>query len=125
MSEAIDVLNRLATVLQAKHDADLARKLEVSTSTIATWKARDTIPYKICVDIARREKVSLDWLLNGEEFAIANTSPKMQAIMKLIADLDEGQQGKIFSLIQDEKRYTEMREQINQLNQLIKESKTA
>jgi len=119
MSETLEVLNRLATALNAKNDAELARKLEVNTSTIATWKARNTIPYKLCVEIAKREKVSLDWLLTGEQsLANATLTTRDCAIIDLFRALDDSQQQKIYAFIQDEKRIAEMREQLNQLLQL-------
>lgn len=66
MNEAEKVLHRLATLLNTQNDAHLAKELNVSTSTLWNWKARDTVPYKVCVEVAQRKNVSLDWLLTGK-----------------------------------------------------------
>ncbi len=62
---AADVLERLAAHLEAKSDADIARKLNVSRTAVSSWRQRGSIPYAECVTVAKRDGISLDWLLLG------------------------------------------------------------
>lgn len=64
---AIEVLARLYTVYGAKNDSDLARKMGKSTpSTVGSWRARGSVPYAECVNVASVKGVTLEWLLTGE-----------------------------------------------------------
>lgn len=60
------VARRLKQITATSSDAALAKALNVSPQTLSSWKGRDSIPYSLCVDLALREGVSLDWLLLGE-----------------------------------------------------------
>ncbi|WP_232109523.1 helix-turn-helix domain-containing protein, partial [Pseudomonas juntendi] len=59
------VLTRLKLLTGAQSDADLSRALSVSPQTLSSWKVRDSIPYSLCIEIARQHACSLDWLLLG------------------------------------------------------------
>ncbi len=89
MTESEQVLSRLTTLSNAKNDAELARFLDVSPSTLAMWRTRDTVPYKACVTVSRRENVSLDWLLNGKNSATSMTfSDAMGVFVNQINELE-------------------------------------
>ncbi|MDZ3992828.1 helix-turn-helix domain-containing protein [Pseudomonas sp. Teo4] len=60
------VLARLKLITGSETDVQLARALAVSPQTLSSWKVRDSIPYALCIDIARQRGCSLDWLLLGE-----------------------------------------------------------
>ena len=64
-SETTEVLNRLKHLLAASNDAALAKALSISPQTLASWRARCSIPYALCMDLARTDGISLDWLLLG------------------------------------------------------------
>ncbi|MCP2937533.1 helix-turn-helix domain containing protein, partial [Salmonella enterica subsp. enterica serovar Typhimurium] len=49
----------------ANTDAELSRALSVSPQTLSSWKVRESIPYSLCIDIAKKHACSLDWLLLG------------------------------------------------------------
>jgi hypothetical protein len=59
------VVARLKRTCDVKTDEALARRLEVSKTTIAVWKKRNSVPYKACVKIAFEERTELDWLITG------------------------------------------------------------
>lgn len=59
------VVDRLRQVYEVGSDADLARHLDVGTSTISNWRSRGTVPYPHCVEVARRTGTALDWLVLG------------------------------------------------------------
>ena len=60
------VLARMKLVTQSATDSGLSAALGVSPQTVSSWKGRDSIPYAICVELANRHGMSLDWLLVGE-----------------------------------------------------------
>ena len=60
------VLARLKLLTATESDAELSRALSISPQTLSSWKVRDSVPYSLCIDVARRYACSLDWLLLGE-----------------------------------------------------------
>ncbi|HCN46482.1 MAG TPA: transcriptional regulator [Pseudomonas sp.] len=60
------VLARMKLVTQSATDSGLSSALGVSPQTVSSWKGRDSIPYAICVELADKHGISLDWLLVGE-----------------------------------------------------------
>ncbi|QBF26183.1 transcriptional regulator [Pseudomonas tructae] len=60
------VLSRLKLITASSTDSGLSQALGVSPQTLSSWKGRNSIPYAICVDIAARSGICLDWLLLGE-----------------------------------------------------------
>lgn len=69
-----------------RRDVDLCKFLRISASTLSTWKARGTIPYEVCVEVARRNGVSLDWLLmgQGEMFSQVDALPLDEAMLGVL-----------------------------------------
>lgn len=62
---ASEVIYRIKKAENLRYDADVAVPLHVEKTRIATWKARNTVPYERLVEYSRYSGVSLDWLLNG------------------------------------------------------------
>ncbi|GLO44401.1 helix-turn-helix domain-containing protein [Pseudomonas putida] len=60
------VLARLKLLTATESDAELSRALSISPQTLSSWKVRDSVPYSLCIDVARQYACSLDWLLLGE-----------------------------------------------------------
>lgn len=65
LRSAESVLSRIAKAADVSKDAEIAKALGVSRSTVATWRARGTVPYEATVEFAERKGLSLDWLLTG------------------------------------------------------------
>lgn len=59
------IFDRLSEALDAKNDSELARRLNMKRTTLASRRGRGSIPYEECVTVAREEGISLDWLLLG------------------------------------------------------------
>jgi len=51
--------------LGVRTDAELARALGLRESAPGNWRARDSVPYRQCVEIATDRGVQLDWLVLG------------------------------------------------------------
>ena len=76
-SEATQVLDRLKHLMAASNDAALAKALGISPQTLGSWRARASVPYALCMDLARTDGISLDWLLLGRGAMV----PEPQALM--------------------------------------------
>jgi phage repressor protein C with HTH and peptisase S24 domain len=63
---ASEVIERLITATGSKHAAELARVLDVTSSVVANWKKRETIPYKEVYETSRKTGYSMDWILTGQ-----------------------------------------------------------
>ena len=64
--QTTDVLRRLADVMGVDSDHEMARTLGTARTTVTGWRGRGVIPYAVCVDIAQKHDVSLDWLVLGK-----------------------------------------------------------
>ena len=60
------VLERLKQLTGCQTDSALSRALGISPQTLSSWKVRESVPYALCVNLAARTGVSLDWLLLGK-----------------------------------------------------------
>lgn len=90
------VLDRLKEYLAVKKDADLARRLSISPQTLSSWRQRDAIPYSLCLDFARREGISLEWVLYGEGPMLRRPAPSEAGELdKAIPSIDATAVGKL------------------------------
>jgi transcriptional regulator with XRE-family HTH domain len=60
------ILGRLAEVVGAANQTELANRLGVTQSTVSSWRSRGTIPIKQLIEVAESKHVSLDYLLLGK-----------------------------------------------------------
>jgi hypothetical protein len=59
-----EILARLKSVYHLDNDADLARFLGISSSRLANWKRRSSIPLRLV--LTKCEDLNKEWLLTGE-----------------------------------------------------------
>lgn len=64
-ADAGDVIDRMREVVGASSDVALGALFHLGTSTVSTWRKRQTVPYAECVTLALRHGVSLDWMILG------------------------------------------------------------
>ncbi|SPO56455.1 CI repressor [Pseudomonas sp. JV551A1] len=112
------VLTRLKLLTGTQSDAELSRKLSISPQTLSSWKVRDSIPYSLCVDIARQHACSLDWLLLGE----AEQSPAAQDeadwecdMLERLRTLSPSDRQAILLVIKDKQRIQQLEQKLNAL----------
>ena len=60
-----DIIRRMRQAYAVKNDSELADALGLSVSAPSNWRQRNSPPFAICADIARKKGVSLDWLIFG------------------------------------------------------------
>jgi hypothetical protein len=63
--DADDIIQRMRQVYAVKRDTELALALGLSKAAPSNWRQRNSPPYDLCVDIASKKGVSLDWLIFG------------------------------------------------------------
>lgn len=75
-TSATAVLDRIAQAVGAKDDSEAAKALKIARSTWGNWRARESIPYPLCVKLAEERGIRLDWLLIGEGPALREDAPQ-------------------------------------------------
>ncbi len=60
-----DVIGRLKAILNVTTDTEFTQALGIPRSTVASWRSRDAIPFRVCVDIAQKTGASLDFIILG------------------------------------------------------------
>lgn len=79
------ILVRLKKMLKVRTDIELSKIMDVSPSTISTWKKRDSLDYSLVLDICKLYKIDLNFLFNGEKWSESNnSSAKIPLITKEI-----------------------------------------
>lgn len=89
----MEIIERIYKTLgeKGKKAYDLCEKLNISTSTMSTWKARTSDPpAKYMKTISDFLGVSLDYLLTGQEAPIRKTTtPEEDELLSLFRSLPE------------------------------------
>lgn len=116
------VLSRLKAAYGVKSDVELAKRLGKTPQTVSTWKARDSVPYSICVQMAGEEGLSLDWLLTGKgpmrhdpQGGAPPLDRKDQMVLELFNALGEEDQREILHAAQEKKRLHQMMSELEAL----------
>ncbi|MCI0911250.1 helix-turn-helix domain-containing protein [Pseudomonas putida] len=110
------VLTRLKQITQSESDAQLARALGVSPQTLSSWKVRDSIPYSLCVDIARQHACSLDWLLMGERGRTLHTAEGWEDdMLERLRSLSCADREATLLYIKDKQRIQELEKKLDAL----------
>jgi uncharacterized protein YjcR len=69
MHDVKNVLSRMKVAFDVSKLAELAHKLNVSVSSIDSWRARGSIPEKNLLKTSQMSGVSVEWLLYGDKKA--------------------------------------------------------
>lgn len=64
-----EIIGRLLSIYKVKTESELSTILNVKRSTFGSWKARNSIPYALCVDVCNDLSIDLMWLLTGQSAA--------------------------------------------------------
>ncbi|GLO15762.1 hypothetical protein PPUJ20028_43480 [Pseudomonas putida] len=113
------VLTRLKLLTGANSDAELSRALSISPQTLSSWKVRDSIPYSLCVDLARQHACSLDWLLLGDVDQHPTTQRETGwecEMLERLRSLSSSDRQAILLLIKDKQRIQQLEQQLSELN---------
>lgn len=117
------VLIRMKQVTASSTDSALSNALGVSPQTLSSWKMRDSVPYSICVDLAAKHGLSLDWLLLGEGQPLRQPPPSADAgeweaqLLAQLRQLDPADRHAIALAVQDKQRLRALEQQVEDMNQ--------
>lgn len=119
-SEATEVLDRLKQLLAAPNDAALAKALDISPQTLGSWRARASVPYTVCMHLARADGVSLDWLLLGRGAMLCEPQTVLHddalvAIMATLQGLDAQDQQHVHRVALDRKLLRKLQREVASL----------
>ncbi|MBD8614152.1 helix-turn-helix domain-containing protein [Pseudomonas rhizosphaerae] len=119
-SEATEVLDRLKQLLAAPNDAALAKALGISPQTLGSWRARASIPYGLCMNLARTDGISLDWLLLGRGAMLPEphallADESVVAILATLQGLDAQDQEHVHRVALDRKLLRELQQEVVRL----------
>lgn len=112
------VLARLKLLTATESDAELSRALSISPQTLSSWKVRDSVPYSLCIDVARRYACSLDWLLLGEP---ERHRPRLDEdgwerdMLARLRTLSLADRQAVLLLVEDKQRIQQLERQLNAL----------
>ncbi|POG09897.1 transcriptional regulator [Pseudomonas putida] len=112
------VLARLKLLTGSDTDVQLARALKVSPQTLSSWKVRDSIPYSLCVDLARQHGCSLDWLLLGERNdsrAVGSQDSWQNDLLGRLCELSHSDRQSVLLYIEDKQRIRQLERQLQEL----------
>lgn len=113
-----EVLTRLKLLTGANTDAELSRALSVSPQTLSSWKVRESIPYSLCIEIAKKHACSLDWLLLGQ--AEHNAAPSDAGwecdMLERLRTLSHSDRQAILLFIKDKQRIQQLEQQLKELS---------
>ncbi|MCE5979289.1 helix-turn-helix domain-containing protein [Pseudomonas sp. JR33AA] len=114
-----EVLTRLKLLTGANTDAELSRALSVSPQTLSSWKVRESIPYSLCIEIAKKHACSLDWLLLGQTEHNA-TGPGNAGwecdMLERLRTLSHSDRQAILLFIKDKQRIQQLEQQLSELS---------
>ncbi|WP_332730082.1 helix-turn-helix domain-containing protein [Pseudomonas sp. ESBL2] len=113
-----EVLTRLKLLTGANTDAELSRALSVSPQTLSSWKVRESIPYSLCIDIAKKHACSLDWLLLGhaEHNAAGPSDAGWECeMLERLRTLSHSDRQAILLFIKDKQRIQQLEQQLSEL----------
>ncbi|HDS0920405.1 TPA: helix-turn-helix domain-containing protein [Pseudomonas putida] len=119
------VLTRLKLLTGAQTDAELSRALSVSPQTLSSWKVRDSVPYSLCIEIARQHGCSLDWLLlgEGEQCPVCQSEPGWEFdMLDRLRTLSPVDRHAILLHIKDKQRIQQLEQQLNELTSHLPEA---
>ena len=76
-------LKRMRTALNAKNLKDMCNKLDISDTTISSWRKRKYIPEKHILKCSKLSNYRVEWLLTGEGEEKDNQDATPQIELKL------------------------------------------
>ena len=123
-TSANKVIDRIGVVINAKSDSEICNLLNLKKTTLSTWRGRDSVPYALCVDLAQKKGITLDWLLTGEgpmyrdqiqSLPEQNLSQRHTALLSLFDAVSDEQQREILAVAKKEERLNAMQQQLGDL----------
>ncbi|WP_047977706.1 helix-turn-helix domain-containing protein [Muribacter muris] len=93
-----EVIERLLKIYSLKTMKELSAELGFSNGVVANWNARNSIPLDVLLNVAEQKKVSLDWLIRGEQ-PTNELSTHEKLVLMAFNDLDDRKKLEVIGLM--------------------------
>lgn len=124
------ILRRMKHITATKTDTELSAALNVSPQTLSSWKGRDSVPYSLCIDLAERHGVALDWLFLGEgpqQRSLPADSPSSEhplqewetQLLTRLRTLNLQDQQAIAQAVEEKQRINMLERQVEEMSRLL------
>ena len=107
MYNFIDIMEKLKNKLNISSDSQIAEKLGINRSNFGERKKRNSIPYENLVILCKKEKISLDFILNNEKDSMYSNNFK-ELLINSINILNEKECKYYYHLVESEKAKKEI-----------------
>ena len=84
MRNAKEIITELKKGFGLKTDLELARFLDVSPTTISTWKSRNSIDYKMIIPLCQKHQIDLNALFLGEKMELPPNETPFESLLQLL-----------------------------------------
>lgn len=106
MSQFEEIFTRLYDKLGISKDSEFCKKYDIASSTLSSWKNRNSIPYEKLIEITHNEELSLDYILKGIEDSKSSINYKKE-IVDTLDTLNDTQLEYIYHVTKAEKLKTQ------------------
>jgi len=102
MSQFEEIFTRLYDKIGISKDSEFCKKYKIASSTLSSWRNRDSIPFEKILEITQNEELSLDYILNGKKEISTNIDYKSE-IINTLEELNNTQLKYIYHITEAEK----------------------
>ena len=95
------IMDKLKKILNINSDTELAEKMELSRSNYSERKQRNSIPYENLINLCKKEKISIDYLLKNENNS-SFSNDYQEKLENSIKKLNEKESKYFYFLIESE-----------------------
>ena len=96
-SQIPEIIERMKKVINVNSDADLAKFLGLSETTVSKWKKRERIPEKNYLAFLNKTNVNPDWLLTGEG-EMYRTNDRLEKARELLNDIENNHKADVVNV---------------------------
>jgi transcriptional regulator with XRE-family HTH domain len=86
MQDANKIIYQLKIILNLSTDLELANFLNISPTTLSTWKSRNSIDYKMIINLCDEHNIDLNKLFLDKEILIKSQNNPFDMLIKAITE---------------------------------------
>jgi transcriptional regulator with XRE-family HTH domain len=86
MQHANKIIYQLKIILNLSTDLELANFLNISPTTLSTWKSRNSIDYKMIINLCDEHNIDLNKLFLDKEILIKSQNNPFDMLIKAITE---------------------------------------
>ena len=102
MSQFEEIFTRLYEKIGITKDSEFCKRYKIASSTLSSWRNRNSIPFEKILEITQNEGISIDYILKGKEDIKLNIDYKTE-IINTLEKLNNTQLKYIYHITEAEK----------------------